>query len=118
MADVGQHIDMASTIARPLATSLPDGWPDLGLEANDIRWEMEGGAPWPTSQRAADLAIAALPAIDDPLALAVIVELLETIIDVRERGQSIEQLVSIGLAEWHSRARAEHRRRRMRKSNR
>jgi hypothetical protein len=105
---------MDLTIPRPLATSLPAGWPDLGLDESDIRWHLDGGAPWPTSQRAVDLTIAALPQIDDPLALALIIELLETIVDVRERGQSFERLMSTGLADWHKRARAEQRRRRMR----
>ena len=98
--------------------TLPHRHAATPLHAHDLRWELEGGAPWPESSATIDAAIQALPRIDDPLAAALIVELLHTIVQLRERGRSIEHLVSTGLCAWHRRYLADSRRQRLRDERR
>ena len=87
---------------------------DVAMTDADIRWDLDDVGPWRESESVINAALAALSTITDDLAAALIVELLHTIADLRERGPSIEQLASAGLAEWHERYRADLRRQRMR----
>jgi hypothetical protein len=86
----------------------------LALTDADLRWSLDGSSPWLASQPVVDLALDALPSISDPAHAALVIELLETIADLRERGRAFEQLVTIGLSAWHHRAAADARRRRLR----
>lgn len=97
-----------------LAAQFPPDWPNLTLEADDIRWDLDGGAPWPESHGIVETAVRAVPVIDDELAAGIILELLATIVNLRERGRSIEQFASVGLDELHRRHLTDVRRQRMR----
>jgi hypothetical protein len=100
---------MSSTLPPPAATL---------LDADDLQWDLPADGPWPTTDHIVSTAIRALPTIDDPLAAALIGELLHAIVNLRERGRSFQALVTKGLDEWHDRHRADLRRQRLREHRR
>ena len=72
------------------------------LSDRDIRWTLDGATPWPLVQPVFDLAIEALPAIDDDIARDIIAHMAQAIADLREELAVVRAILSAALTHAHA----------------
>jgi hypothetical protein len=66
-----------------------------------ICWTLDGPAPWSTWRPVLDVAIEALPVIEDELGRDIVVLLLDALVDVGEELRAVRAVNSTALAHTH-----------------
>ena len=108
MSGVDESAAGGCSVRRPVPMPVPltdatSADADVIPTAENIFDRPLASAPWLPSRPVLDLALTAIPVVTDDLAASIIVQMAETIVDLREELQSVRSVQAMALGLLHQR---------------